>query len=57
MADTPTPWADILQADPPGQIPPRAETPLGRSPTPWVDTPQDTVNEWAVRILLECILV
>ena len=66
------PLADPLgQRSPTGQTAfwedtPRADTPLGRQPpgeTPlWTDTPLrsvcwDTVNKWAVRILLECILV
>ena len=44
--------------------PPKAETPQKANSTPKVDLPQkaappppDTVNRWAVRILLECILV
>ena len=43
-------------AQPPGQTPPWAQkAPLGRHPS-WVDTP-NAVNERAVCILLECILV
>ena len=48
--------------------PPRTETPLwteipldrdpslGQRPLPWIETPL-CGNEWAIRILLECILV
>ena len=45
-ADTPQPGS----RHPPEQNPPRADTPPG-------STLQHTVNEWPVRILLECILV
>ena len=58
------PWADTPSGQtPPGQTTPR-KTPPGRRPrveTPWAGTPLysacwDTVNKWAVRILLECNL-
>ena len=64
-ADThPTP----LGADPPGADTPQTRHPMGAdTPLPRADTPPDqthpqsrlwhTVNEWPVRILLECILV
>ena len=51
------------QTPPPGADPPGVDTPPSRHPpTPRADTPQqsmlrDTVNVWAVRILLECNLV
>ena len=72
QADTPPgrhlPLSRHPQADtPPGQTPlgqtpladtPQADTPLGLSTPPRTKyTPQDTVNAWAVRILLECKLV
>ena len=51
---------------PPLGTPPQADNPLGKHP-PWTGIPQadtplcnacwDTVNKWAVRIPLECILV
>ena len=48
----PTPWE---QSPPPGaDTPLGADTPRSRHPP---DTPQHTVNEQPVRILLECILV
>ena len=56
-------------ADPPGADTPQEQTPLEQTP-PGTDTPAqadtpppaqcmlgDTANKWAVRILLECILV
>ena len=43
-----------------GRPPSHADTPLGRHPAPSRhppgQTPPPMVNEWAVRILLECIL-
>ena len=44
------PWADTPQADCPGHTPPGQTPPLHSAC--W-----DTVNKWAVRIPLECILV
>ena len=41
---------------PPGKETPQKETPRKEAP-PGRRPPQHTVNEWPVRILLECILV
>ena len=48
------------QVHPPGQVTPRQVHPqcmLGYTPTPLHSACCDTVNKWAVRIQLECILV
>ena len=67
-ADTPL-WADTPLAGTPLTETPWADTTMGRhtppplADTPWADTPAlrsacwDTVNNRAVRILLECNLV
>ena len=56
-ADTPTPGRHLSrQTTPLGQTPLVADTPVGRH-LPVQCMLGDTINKWAVRILLECNLV